>query len=124
MMMISNDFSILSEQLINIKHNFKGLGVTLDAQQNDSIIKMKNKMKFYFVNFEFKFLYKIKLKKSLTSFSRQKLLYNNRSVVKFKILLIPDKKKIKTIKNNVKIKIKNAVNKPYNYICRMSQKIN
>lgn len=121
---IANSQAIFSRYLIQLRKNLKKIGLSLNNEKTKSFMRIKSKIKFQFLGFEFLVMSRDQLKKS-PLLSNMKNLHSLKEVTKgFGIILRPIPVKVKDIKKRLKVVIKRILHQPRKEIYKSFQQIN
>lgn len=122
--LISNNPAAFFRQLIQLKKNFKKIGLSFNEIKTKSFVCIKSKIKFQFLGFEFSVVPRDQLKKSPLLFNMKNLHSLKKSIKGFGILLRPSLERVKDIKKQLKAIIKRILHQPRQKIYKSFQIIN
>ena len=116
-LLVSNNISILSVQLIKLIKKLKKIGLMSYVIKTKTLSKIKSRVEFSFLNFEFW----IKLKKL---FGNSSCFGSKKNYNHFDILLWPNLDQVKQIKHWLKVEIKKILYQPREHTYKCFKNIN
>lgn len=122
--LIANNQSIFYRYLIELKKNLKKIGLSLNEKKTKSFVCIQSKIRFQFLGFEFLVMPRDQIKRS-PLLSHMKNLHSLKEGSQgFGIILRPSLRKVKNIKQQLKIVIKKILRQPRKEIYKSFQRIN
>lgn len=121
---IANDRVIFSHHLATLRKNLKRIGLSLNSEKTKSFVRIKTKIKFQFLGFEFLVMPRDQLKKSHIFYNMKNLCSLKKSTKDFGIILRPNPKKVQDIKKRLKTIIRRILHQPQEKIYKSFQQIN
>jgi RNA-directed DNA polymerase len=121
---IANDHVIFSHQLATLRKNLKRIGLSLNGEKTKSFMRIKTKIKFQFLGFEFLVMPRDQLKKSHIFYNMKNSYSLKKSTKSFGIILRPNPKKVQDLKKRLKTIIRKILHQPQEKIYKSFQQIN
>ena len=121
---IANNQLIFSHQLATLRKNLKRIGLSLNDEKTKSFVRIKTKIKFQFLGFEFLVMPRDQLKKSHIFYNMKNPYSLKKSTKGFGIILRPNPKKVQDLKKRLKTIIRRILHQPQEKIYKSFQQIN